>query len=134
MPSFCPPPNITTEAYAIQAPRSGVQNEAPCSSRWANTTGQFGKNRLGDRNDMLATVHGFDESLGNLYHLNAEEEPENVDYPKDPKFKEMFGPRGVFHCFATDTNDPTDDPRFGKVGNRNARTLMDGYRPEVTQH
>ena len=79
-------------------------------------TGQFGKNHLGDRNDMLPTVHGFDEWFGNLYHLNAEEEPENVDYPKNPKFKEMFGPRGVLHCYATDKDDPTDDPRFGKVG------------------
>jgi arylsulfatase len=80
------------------------------------TTGQFGKNHLGDRNDMLPTVHGFDEWYGNLYHLNAEEEPENVDYPKDPKFKAMFGPRGVLHCFATDVDDPTEDARFGKVG------------------
>jgi arylsulfatase len=79
-------------------------------------TGQFGKNHLGDRNDMLPTVHGFDEWYGNLYHLNAEEEPENVDYPKDPAFKAKFGPRGVLHCFATDKDDPTDDPRFGKVG------------------
>jgi arylsulfatase A-like enzyme len=79
-------------------------------------TGQFGKNHVGDRNDMLPTVHGFDEWFGNLYHLNAEEEPENVDYPKDPKFKAMFGPRGVLDCKATDTDDPTDDPRFGKVG------------------
>ena len=79
-------------------------------------TGQFGKNHLGDRNDMLPTVHGFDEWFGNLYHLNAEEEPENADYPKDPKFKAMFGPRGVLHCYATDVDDPTDDPRFGKVG------------------
>jgi arylsulfatase A-like enzyme len=80
------------------------------------TTGQFGKNHLGDRNEMLPTVHGFDEWLGNLYHLNAEEEPENVDYPKNPAFKERFGPRGVMHCFATDKDDPTDDPRFGKMG------------------
>ncbi len=79
-------------------------------------TGQFGKNHLGDRNDMLPTVHGFDEWLGNLYHLNAEEEPENVDYPKDPAFKAKFGPRGVMHCFATDKDDTTVDPRFGKVG------------------
>jgi arylsulfatase A-like enzyme len=79
-------------------------------------TGQFGKNHLGDRNDMLPTVHGFDEWFGNLYHLNAEEEPENVDYPKDPQFKAKFGPRGVLHCFATDKDDPTVDPRFGKVG------------------
>jgi arylsulfatase len=80
------------------------------------TTGQFGKNHLGDRNEMLPTVHGFDEWLGNLYHLNAEEEPENVDYPKSPAFKAKFGPRGVLHCYASDKDDPTDDPRFGKVG------------------
>jgi arylsulfatase len=79
-------------------------------------TGQFGKNHLGDRNDMLPTVHGFDEWLGNLYHLNAEEEPENVDYPKNPEFRAKFGPRGVMHCFATDKDDPTVDARFGKVG------------------
>jgi arylsulfatase A-like enzyme len=79
-------------------------------------TGQFGKNHLGDRNEFLPTVHGFDEFYGNLYHLNAEEEPENVDYPKDPKFRAMFGPRGVMHCFATDRDDPTVDPRFGKMG------------------
>jgi len=60
-------------------------------------TGQFGKNHLGDRDEMLPTNHGFDEFLGNLYHLNAEEEPENVDYPKDPAFKKKYGPRGVIH-------------------------------------
>ena len=58
-------------------------------------TGQFGKNHLGDRNEHLPTVHGFDEFFGNLYHLNAEEEPEYADYPKDPKFRQKFGPRGV---------------------------------------
>ncbi|MDB6068672.1 MAG: arylsulfatase [Pedosphaera sp.] len=78
--------------------------------------GQFGKNHLGDRNEFLPTVHGFDEFFGNLYHLNAEEEPENPDYPKDPAFKERFSPRGVLHSFATDKDDPTIDPRFGKVG------------------
>jgi arylsulfatase A-like enzyme len=62
--------------------------------------GQFGKNHLGDRDEFLPTVHGFDEFFGNLYHLNAEEEPENEDYPKDPEFKKKFGPRGVLHCFA----------------------------------
>ena len=81
-------------------------------------TGQFGKNHLGDRNEFLPTVHGFDEFFGNLYHLNAEEEPENPDYPKNPKFHEMFGPRGVMHCFATDKDDPTEDARFGRVGNQ----------------
>src|SRR5512138_4025965 len=63
-------------------------------------TGQFGKNHLGDRYEFLPTVHGFDEFFGNLYHLNAEEEPENADYPKDPAFKKNFGPRGVIHSFA----------------------------------
>ena len=58
-------------------------------------TGQFGKNHLGDRDEHLPTAHGFDEFFGNLYHLNAEEEPENPDYPKDPAFKKKFGPRGV---------------------------------------
>jgi arylsulfatase len=63
-------------------------------------TGQFGKNHLGDRDEFLPTAHGFDEFFGNLYHLNAEEEPENEDYPKDPEFKKKFGPRGVLHTFA----------------------------------
>ena len=64
-------------------------------------TGQFGKNHLGDRNEFLPTVHGFDEFFGNLYHLNAEEEPENPDYPKNPEFRAKFGPRGVLKCKAT---------------------------------
>jgi arylsulfatase len=63
-------------------------------------TGQFGKNHLGDKDEFLPTQHGFDEFLGNLYHLNAEEEPEDVDYPKDPRFAKMFGPRGVIHSYA----------------------------------
>ncbi|HKE48620.1 MAG TPA: arylsulfatase, partial [Rhodanobacteraceae bacterium] len=79
-------------------------------------TGQFGKNHLGDRNEFLPTVHGFDEFYGNLYHLNAEEEPELPDYPKDPAFRTKFGPRGVLDCKASDKDDATDDPRFGRVG------------------
>ncbi|MFW2441100.1 MAG: arylsulfatase [Arenicellales bacterium] len=63
-------------------------------------TGQFGKNHLGDRDEHLPTNHGFDEFFGNLYHLNAEEEPENEDYPKDPEFRKKFGPRGVIHSWA----------------------------------
>ncbi|MBK7083060.1 MAG: arylsulfatase [Betaproteobacteria bacterium] len=74
-------------------------------------TGQFGKNHLGDTDDTLPTRHGFDEFFGNLYHLNAEEEPENPDYPKNPEFKKKFGPRGVIHSFAdgrvTDTGPLT---------------------------
>jgi len=74
-------------------------------------TGQFGKNHLGDRDEMLPTAHGFDEFYGNLYHLNAEEEPEHPDYPKNPDFKKNFGPRGVIHSFSdgriTDTGPLT---------------------------
>ena len=69
-------------------------------------TGQFGKNHLGDRNEFLPTVHGFDEFYGNLYHLNAEEEPELPDYPKDPAFKAKYGPRGVIDCKATRRGRP----------------------------
>jgi len=79
-------------------------------------TGQFGKNHLGDRNEFLPTLHGFDEFFGNLYHLNAEEEPEHPDYPKDPAFRAKFGPRGVLKTRASDRDDPTIDPRFGRVG------------------
>jgi arylsulfatase len=64
-------------------------------------TGQFGKNHLGDRDEHLPTAHGFDEFFGNLYHLNAEEEPEVEDYPKDPNFRKKYGPRGVIRSFAT---------------------------------
>jgi len=79
-------------------------------------TGQFGKNHIGDRNEHLPTVHGFDEFFGNLYHLNAEDEPEHPDYPKDPAFRAKFGPRGVLKCKASDKDDATEDPRFGKIG------------------
>ena len=79
-------------------------------------TRQFGKNHLGDRNEFLPTVHGFDEFFGNLYHLNAEEEPQNVDYPKDPRFRAKVGPRGVLKTKASDQDDPTVDPAYGKVG------------------
>jgi arylsulfatase A-like enzyme len=82
------------------------------------TTAQFGKNHLGDRNEFLPTVHGFDEWFGNLYHLNAEEEPEELDYPgqKNPEYKATYGPRGVLHAWATDKDDATTDPKFGRVG------------------
>lgn len=100
--------------------KEGLHKEDPTLAEllkpYGYVTGQFGKNHLGDRNEFLPTVHGFDEFFGNLYHLNAEEEPENPDYPKDPKFKAMFGPRGVLHCFATTQDNPTVDPRFGAWG------------------
>jgi arylsulfatase A-like enzyme len=86
-------------------------------------TGQFGKNHQGDRNEHLPTNHGFDEFLGNLYHLNAEEEPERRDYPRDVvladgrKFQDVFGPRGVLKCVATEeVSTEPDDPRFGAWG------------------
>ena len=98
----------------------GLQKEDPTIADLLKplgyATGQFGKNHLGDLNKYLPTVHGFDEFYGNLYHLNAEEEPEQRDYPKDPAFRAKFGPRGVMHSFASDVDDPTVDPRFGRVG------------------
>jgi arylsulfatase len=98
----------------------GLQKEDPTIAEMLKplgyATGQFGKNHLGDRNEFLPTVHGFDEFYGNLYHLNAEEEPELPDYPKDPAFRAKFGPRGVMDCKASDKDDPTVDTRFGKVG------------------
>jgi arylsulfatase A-like enzyme len=82
----------------------GLQKEDPTIAELLKplgyATGQFGKNHLGDRDEFLPTLHGFDEFFGNLYHLNAEEEPELPDYPKDPAFKKRFGPRGVLHCKA----------------------------------
>jgi arylsulfatase A-like enzyme len=82
-------------------------------------TAQFGKNHLGDRNEFLPTVHGFDEFFGNLYHLNAEDEPEHPDYPKGTEFRLKFGPRGVLRCTATTTETPGEDPRFGPWGKQN---------------
>jgi arylsulfatase A-like enzyme len=82
-------------------------------------TGQFGKNHLGDLNKYLPTVHGFDEFFGNLYHLNAQEEPERPNYPSEkdfPNFLKNYGPRGVLHSWATDKDDPTEEPRWGSVG------------------
>src|SRR5215475_15517876 len=80
-------------------------------------TGQFGKNHLGDLNHMLPTNHGFDEFFGNLYHLNAEEEPEMYDYFKDkdfPNIRKTIGPRGVIHSWATDKDDATTQERWGR--------------------
>jgi arylsulfatase len=98
----------------------GLQKEDPTIAELLKplgyATGQFGKNHLGDRNEFLPTVHGFDEFYGNLYHLNAEEEPELPDYPKSPEFRTKFGPRGVLDCKASEKDDTTLDPRFGMVG------------------
>jgi len=98
----------------------GLRKEDPTIAELLKPLGyvaaQIGKNHLGDRNEFLPTVHGFDEFYGNLYHLNAEEEPELRDYPKDPAFRAQYGPRGVLDCKATEKDDETVDPRFGKVG------------------
>jgi arylsulfatase len=84
--------------------KTGLSGEDPTIAELLKplgyTTGQFGKNHLGDRDEFLPTNHGFDEFYGNLYHLNAEEEPEHPDYPEDPEFRKRFGPRGVIHSFA----------------------------------
>lgn len=103
--------------------KTGLQPEDPTIAELLKAqgyaTGQFGKNHFGDRNEYLPTVHGFDEFFGNLYHLNAEEEPELPDYPPGedfPLFRERYGPRGVIHSWATDEDDSTEDPRWGRVG------------------
>jgi arylsulfatase A-like enzyme len=99
----------------------GIQPEDPTLAELLKpqgyVTAQHGKNHLGDRNEFLPTVHGFDEFYGNLYHLNAEEEPEQPDYPRDnPMVQRLFMPRGVLDCRATKVDDPTEDERFGRVG------------------
>jgi arylsulfatase A-like enzyme len=100
----------------------GMPKEDPTLARLLGEMGymtaQMGKNHLGDRNEHFPTVHGFDEFFGNLYHLNAEEEPENPDYPQSEAFREAFGPRGVFDCVATDADTQEPDPRFGAWGNQ----------------
>jgi len=99
----------------------GLQKEDPTIAELLKpqgyATAQVGKNHLGDRNEFLPTVHGFDEFYGNLYHLNTEEEPEDPDYPKNPTFHEKFGPRGVLRCVALSSDNPAPaDPRFGAWG------------------
>src|ERR1700680_99735 len=105
----------------------GLQKEDPTIAELLKplgyATAQIGKNHLGDRNEYLPTVHGFDEFYGILYHLNAMEEPYQADYPKDPKFHAMFGPRNIVDCKATTADDPTTDPRWGRVGKQ---TIADG--------
>ena len=107
-------------------------------------TGQFGKNHLGDLNKYLPTAHGFDEFFGNLYHLNAEEEPESPNWPPDgdfPRFNERFRPRGVLRSWASHEDDDTEDPRYGRVGRQRiedtgplTRKRMETIDDEVLEH
>jgi len=115
---------IRTGMTTIGIPGSarGIQASDPTLAEVLKSVGyataQFGKNHLGDRNEFLPTMHGFDEWFGNLYHLNAEEEPEELDYPgqKNAAYKEKYGPRGVLHTWTADKDDTSTDPKFGKVG------------------
>jgi arylsulfatase len=131
----------------IPGSKRGIQKEDPTLAEVLKSlgyaTGQFGKNHLGDRNEFLPTVHGFDEWFGNLYHLNAEEEPEELDYPgqKNPDYLKKYGPRGVLHAWATDTDDPTEDSVFGRVGKQKfentgplTRKRMETFDAEVLGH
>jgi arylsulfatase len=132
----------------IPAAPIGLQAEDPTIAELLKplgyATGQFGKNHLGDKNEYLPTVHGFDEFFGNLYHLNAEEDPESPNYPPPedfPNFRERFGPRGVLHCWATEDDDDTDQPRWGRVGRQRiedtgplTKKRMETIDDEILEH
>jgi len=111
----------------LPAAKQGIQDKDPTMAELLKplgyATAQIGKNHLGDRNEYLPTVHGFDEFYGILYHLNAMEEPYEADYPKSPEFLARFGPRNIVDCKATAEDDPTTDPRWGRVGKQ---TIADG--------
>ncbi len=111
----------------LPAAKQGLQDKDPTIAELLKpmgyATAQIGKNHLGDRNEYLPTVHGFDEFYGILYHLNAMEEPYESDYPKVGGFREKFGPRNIVDSKATTVDDPTTDPRWGRVGKQ---TIADG--------
>ena len=115
------------EIRVMPGAKQGISDEDPTIAQLLKphgyVSGQFGKNHLGDRNGYLPTVHGFDEYAGVLYHLNALEEPENVDYPKDPEFFAKFGPRDVIYTWATDKFDKTEDSRFAVMGKQRIKDL-----------
>jgi arylsulfatase A-like enzyme len=97
-------------------------------------TGQFGKNHLGDLDKYLPTNHGFDEFFGNLYHLNAEEEPERRNYPRDPEFRKEFGPRGVIHSFADgkiEDTGPLTKKRMETIDEETSAAAMDFMERQV---
>ncbi|MDM0111851.1 arylsulfatase [Variovorax sp. J22R133] len=111
----------------MPAAKQGLQDKDPTIAELLKpqgyATAQIGKNHLGDRNEYLPTVHGFDEFYGILYHLNAMEEPYDGEYPKMAGFHEQFGPRNVIETFATDVDDATEEPRWGRVGKQK---IIDG--------
>ncbi len=113
---------IRTGMHTVGLPGSpvGIDQRDPTLAKLLKElgyrTGQFGKNHLGDRNEHLPTVNGFDEFFGNLYHLNTEEEPELRMWRNEPGFNARYRPRGVLDTVATNVDDPTVDARFGKVG------------------
>jgi arylsulfatase A-like enzyme len=111
----------------MPAAKQGLQDSDPTIAELLKPLGyasaQIGKNHLGDRNEYLPTVHGFDEFYGILYHLNAMEEPYDDEYPKTAEFHERFGPRNILDTKATDVDDPTEHPRWGRVGKQ---TIADG--------
>ena len=99
-------------------------------------TGQFGKNHLGDKDEFLPTAHGFDEFFGNLYHLNAEEEPEDRNYPRDPAFREKFGPRGVIKSSAdgnVEDTGPLTRKRMETVDDETAAAAIDFMKRKVDE-
>jgi arylsulfatase A-like enzyme len=132
----------------VPAAPVGLQAEDPTIAELLKplgyATGQFGKNHLGDRNEYLPTVHGFDEFFGNLYHLNAEEDPESPNYPPAadfPQFRERYGPRGVLHSWATEDDDDSEQPRWGRVGRQRiedtgplTRKRMETIDDEILEH
>lgn len=105
----------------------GLKKEDPTIAELLKPMGymtcQIGKNHLGDRNEHLPTVHGFDRFYGILYHLNVLEEPQQEDYPKGEAFKNKYGPRGIIESFASTKDDGTNDPRFGKIGKQTVKDL-----------
>src|SRR5258705_13473149 len=122
-----PPSRAGLLTVGLPAAKEGVQDKDPTIAELLKplgyATAQIGKNHLGDRNEFLPTVHGFDEFYGILYHLNAMEEPYAYDYPKAAGFRANFGPPNIVDCKASTVDNPTIDPRWGKVGKQ---TIADG--------
>jgi arylsulfatase len=109
---------LTTVGHAgadVGMPDKGVTMATALKAQ-GYATGQFGKNHLGDLNKYLPTLHGFDEFHDYLYHFDALSDPYWFSYPREPAFLAKYGPRNVLHCWATDKDDATEMPRWGKVG------------------